>query len=84
MTKRRLPPDHEVRNDGRAGKNSYTLQWEIDWDADTPKQAAQEVIREFFGNIGAADHFTVIDQETGEMTEVDAFSDDSDDEDETA
>lgn len=60
---------------------SYTLQWEIDWDADTPQQAAQEVMREFFGNVGAADHFTVTDQHTGQITEVDAFSEEEEEED---
>lgn len=59
---------------------SYTLEWSVDWDADSPKEAAQEVVREFFGNLRTADHFTVIDQETGEITEVSAFSDDDEEE----
>lgn len=54
---------------------TYRLEWEIEWDADTPKEAAQEVTRQFFGNVGLADHFTVTDLDTGEMVEVNAFSD---------
>ncbi len=61
---------------------SYTLEWTIDWDADSPKEAAQEVTRRFFGNVGLADHFTVIDQETGESVEVNAFSGGDEEEDE--
>jgi hypothetical protein len=55
---------------------SFKLEWTIDWDAETPIEAAQEVVRQFFGNVGTADHFTVTDLETGEVTEVDAFSGD--------
>jgi len=53
---------------------SFKLEWEIEWDADTPLEAAQEVVRQFFGNVGTADHFTITDLETGEVTELDAFS----------
>ncbi len=45
---------------------SYTLEWSIDWCADTPQEAAREIVKQFFGNVGTADHFTVTDQETGE------------------
>lgn len=59
---------------------SYTLEWRIDWDADSPKEAAQEVVQRFFGDVGIADHFTVTDQETGEVVELDAFSGDEEEE----
>ncbi len=54
---------------------NYTVEWAIDcWDAESPKEAARKIVRQYFGNIGTADHFTVTDQETGEVTELDAFS----------
>ena len=56
---------------------SYTVQWEIQVDADSPEQAARQVFDEYFSD-PSANHFTVTDDETGEAFEVNALEDEDD------
>jgi hypothetical protein len=67
--------EEEEEKEEEKPANTYLLNWEIEWDAATPRDAAQEVIRQFFGNVGLADHFSVTDLKTGKVVTVNAFSD---------
>lgn len=68
----------EISQPDPEAEREYLVVWEIDAYATSPREAARQVIDQYFGAIGTADHFTVTDQETGETFEIDAFDDDDD------
>ncbi|MEQ1811631.1 MAG: hypothetical protein ABL889_16995 [Terricaulis sp.] len=56
---------------------SFTVQWEIEVDAESPQAAAKAVFDEHFA-FGGSGRFTVTDEETGEPFEVNALEEEDD------